>query len=76
MVFILLLYDRQGNLKVRGEHSTHLSATRSGENWKLLRKGNTFHITELEDHFISQKNKRLQDIKYDIHMDELLGGFV
>ena len=76
MVFILLLYDRKGKLKARGEYPTHLSATRSGENWKLLRKGNTSHITELEDHFLSQKNKKLQNIKHDIHMDYLLGGVI
>lgn len=74
-MFVLTLYDKQGNLKVRSEYVTHLSAYRSGENWKLIRKGNKFHISELKDTYPSQI-KKLSNIEYDIHMDTLLGGFV
>lgn len=42
------LYDKDGFLKTVEKHESHLLAVRSGENWKMLTKGNYFKVAKLK----------------------------
>ena len=47
-----------GSQKLVETHGSHFSAFRSGENWKLLRKENTFTVLEVVD----KKKSRMREL--------------
>ncbi len=67
---MIKLYLYHNNVfKTAEEHTSELHAVRSGQNWALLRKGNTYRIEDEDEN-------KIKNIKYDIHMENLLGGFI
>ncbi len=64
-MFKTYLY-KDGELKLTESHGTELSATRSGQNWKMLRKGHTFKVVE----FPEEKPRT-----FGSHIKDLIRGF-
>lgn len=67
MSYKLYLYHN-GVHKSTETWERHVQAVRSGQNWKILSRGNTYKIVDEDD--------ILQEIEYDVHMSRLLGGFL
>jgi len=65
-MFKVYLYHKSIH-KATEEHSSHLLALRSAQNWALLRRDNTYKIENYES---------MKEMDYSLHMDKLLDGFI
>jgi len=62
----LYLYHKNIH-KATENHRSELMAIRSGQNWALLNRDNTYRI---------ENDERMENIEYNIHMKNLFGGFI
>lgn len=63
MVFKTLLY-KNGDLKLTEYHGSEISAVRSGQNWRMIGRGNshTFEVVEKPEEKVKSLGSHIKDL--------------